>query len=228
MSSDITPDIPPAPGIYAIHNLLDGKNYVGSSANLRKRLRQHFVDLKAGRHANSHLQAAYSRDGRAAFEVRIICHVEDPAQLLEIEGRCIADMRAADRAHGYNKQLVPGRSNLGRTFPPEVVEKGAAKRRGVKQSPEWVEARVAPLRGRKLSPEHAAKVRLMNVGRPRPDVGANAARYAAFSDAAITAIRERYAAGATYRELADIEGCAPSTIRNVVLGIGPAYGERKC
>ncbi len=47
-------EFPAASGIYAIRNVLNGKVYVGSAVNLKKRQIQHWADLVAGRHFNRH------------------------------------------------------------------------------------------------------------------------------------------------------------------------------
>lgn len=54
-------------GIYKIINILNNKIYVGSSINVTSRIRYHFNDLKAKRHANKHLQNAYNKYGKEIF-----------------------------------------------------------------------------------------------------------------------------------------------------------------
>jgi group I intron endonuclease len=71
-------------GIYEIRNELIGAAYIGSSANVRTRLRCHRNQLLLGVHKNRHLQSAWNRDGAAAFIFRqvVACSESD---LIEIE-----------------------------------------------------------------------------------------------------------------------------------------------
>ena len=59
-------------GCYMIINLINGKVYVGSSINLKKRFGRHRRELRANMHPNKHFQAAYNLSGIEAFEYKII------------------------------------------------------------------------------------------------------------------------------------------------------------
>ena len=39
-------------GVYLIRNKLNGKNYIGSSKDIRKRINQHFRELNQNNHHN--------------------------------------------------------------------------------------------------------------------------------------------------------------------------------
>ena len=54
-------------GIYAITNTVTGTVYYGQSSGTHKRLWVHTRDLRRGNHFNSHLQAAWNRDGEGVF-----------------------------------------------------------------------------------------------------------------------------------------------------------------
>lgn len=45
-------------GIYAIHNKINGKFYIGQSVNIQYRWKQHKNALKSNKHENKHLQSA--------------------------------------------------------------------------------------------------------------------------------------------------------------------------
>ena len=49
-------------GVYEVVVLSTGDRYIGSSVNLRKRMREHRSDLKYGRHKYKVIQAAYDLD----------------------------------------------------------------------------------------------------------------------------------------------------------------------
>lgn len=57
-------------GIYIIS--YNNKNYVGSSSNLKKRIREHFNCLKRNAHPNSRLQRAYNKYGVDMFSYKIV------------------------------------------------------------------------------------------------------------------------------------------------------------
>jgi hypothetical protein len=50
-------------GIYQIRCLANGKVYVGSAADLRRRWGRHRRALSIGKHVNGHLQAAWLKHG---------------------------------------------------------------------------------------------------------------------------------------------------------------------
>lgn len=59
-------------GIYEIEHRPSGRVYVGSSDDIRRRLRAHRALLRRGAHENVRLQRAWIRDGEAAFDFRAV------------------------------------------------------------------------------------------------------------------------------------------------------------
>lgn len=59
-------------GIYQIKNKVNNKVYVGQSTDIRGRWEHHIRDLEVGRHQNHHLQNAWNKYGKDAFEFSII------------------------------------------------------------------------------------------------------------------------------------------------------------
>lgn len=59
-------------GVYCIKNKLDNKRYIGSSMNLRRRLKAHMYALIANRHHSSYLQRAWNKYGQQNFLVEIL------------------------------------------------------------------------------------------------------------------------------------------------------------
>ena len=66
-------------GIYYIQNKVNGKRYIGSSVNLRRRISKHFSLLANNRHHNHPLQNAYNKYGPEKFIYGIleVCNKED-------------------------------------------------------------------------------------------------------------------------------------------------------
>jgi len=54
-------------GIYQITNQVNGKCYIGSAVNLKRRWQHHLAALRCGGHSNLHLQRAFDKDGEEAF-----------------------------------------------------------------------------------------------------------------------------------------------------------------
>ena len=59
-------------GVYWIKNLLNNKVYIGSSARLKMRLKDHIKLLQKDKHPNKHLQCAYNKYGKDKFELAIL------------------------------------------------------------------------------------------------------------------------------------------------------------
>ena len=58
--------------IYQIYNKENGKIYIGSAINFKKRQTQHKWALKKGNHYNNHLQNAWNKSSPATFIFKII------------------------------------------------------------------------------------------------------------------------------------------------------------
>lgn len=59
-------------GIYKIINVVNNKFYVGSAVDFTRRKRIHWWNLRRGKHANKHLQAAWNKYGEQAFAFVIV------------------------------------------------------------------------------------------------------------------------------------------------------------
>lgn len=159
-------------GIYTITNSINGKIYVGSSVNIKRRWQRHKRELRTNQHANTHLQRSYDKHGADAFIYAIVEFVEVDKKLLYE-----AEQRWMDTHAGilYNMQKAAG-STLGTKQSAETCLKRSIALKGLKRTPEQNErnrqaqllvprdaekdAKFARNRlGTTMTPEHIAKTR---------------------------------------------------------------------
>lgn len=94
-------------GVYLITCRANGKRYVGSSTDMRRRWREHRHDLKSGRHSNPHLQNSWSKHGPDSFTFSALSFVKRAHALLWHEQRWIRALKPefnvlpADRRVSY-------------------------------------------------------------------------------------------------------------------------------
>lgn len=112
-------------GVYAIRNTVNGKAYVGSAAmSLQRRKWTHWSKLKHNVHHNKHLQAAWNKYGKGAFEFVVLERCEREL-CVEREQWWIDEKRAADCRFGYNGRPTAS-SNLGKKVSAETKAKMSA------------------------------------------------------------------------------------------------------
>jgi group I intron endonuclease len=156
------------PGIYRIANTTNGKVYVGSAVNLRRRWNGHRRLLRLGEHHSRPLQAAWNKYGESAFSFAVIEDVSDPKLLIDMEQKWLDTLESG---RYYNVCLVAG-SSLGKSLSPETRKKISQAKTGkpngqlgAKRTPEQV-ARIAAGQMGKKMPRHAVeKTRAAHIGR---------------------------------------------------------------
>ena len=94
-------------GIYKILNTVNGKFYIGSTNNLRKRLYEHYRELNLGIHTNKHLQAAWIKYGKEGFKFQILETIKDTSNftnedLRQLETDYIQKTQCYKDTIGYN------------------------------------------------------------------------------------------------------------------------------
>lgn len=106
--------VPSISGIYIIFNQVSCSYYIGSSIDIRNRMRAHIRALMEQTHRNRYLQRAYNRHGPDAFLFSILEEVPDTANLIACEQRWLDTSSAS-----YNLSPTAG-SPLGVKYSEEI------------------------------------------------------------------------------------------------------------
>ena len=113
-------------GVYAIRCRYNGRTYVGSSKNIKRRWLRHRGDLRGGIHHSPHLQRAWDKYGEQGFEFFVLsyCAVDE---LLEHEQFWLDSSTCF-----YNGSRTAGRVD----HTPETRARFGEKVRAAHQRPE--------------------------------------------------------------------------------------------
>lgn len=76
-------------GIYKIVNLVNGKVYIGSAKDFKKRWRRHISDLNKGKHSSIKLQRSYNKHGKNNFKFEIVEYAEYTIDIKNLEQKYI-------------------------------------------------------------------------------------------------------------------------------------------
>jgi group I intron endonuclease len=148
-------------GIYQILNKINGKRYIGSAVDVRRRWRLHCSELHRHIHCNPHLQAAWELYGRKNFAFSVLEYVPDVERLLEREQHYL-DLLSPE----YNIALVAG-SQLGLVRSEEARQRMSRAQRNRTQYSEKT-LRALNWKGKVRGPqseEHRRKLSEVRKGR---------------------------------------------------------------
>src|SRR3990167_4322257 len=139
------------PGVYIIHNCVNGKVYVGSSICVKNRVHCHRVMLIQNKHDNKCLQNAWNKYGETAFEFFMIeeCWRE---MTLIVEQKWMDILKSYDRDSGYN-MCPTANSSLGCVRSAETRGKISATLKGRKPTKETLAKMSIAQKGRKHTNE---------------------------------------------------------------------------
>jgi group I intron endonuclease len=151
--------------VYQITNTANGRMYVGSTVNLKKRWSSHRRELRKNGHVNGRLQNAYNKYGAECFRFSIVELVSDTAKLLEREQFWIDNHKSSDKNIGYNIAHFAGPSMAGRKHTPQARRRMSAAGLGKAKSPEFRRQISEARMGHEVSAETREKISAANLGR---------------------------------------------------------------
>jgi len=186
-------------GIYEIVNTVNGKRYIGSSADIKDRWSTHKRLLRNNKHHSPHLQRAWIKQNECDFSFRILelCDVCDLVSreqkyidLLSPEYN-ISPTAGSPRGHRHTEEAIKKISeagkrlwstnrekmlsiNKGRVCPQETRDKISKSmmgknRVGHKPTATAVERMKKAQAGHPVSKEQREKLRIANLGKKTPD-----------------------------------------------------------
>ncbi len=89
--------------VYLIKCRVNGKTYIGTTENIKGRLRHHSYELRSGSHANRAMQADFDKYGEGNFEAIIVETLVDSRPLaLAMEKNWIRKTKSYLPEYGYN------------------------------------------------------------------------------------------------------------------------------
>lgn len=119
-------------GIYCVLNIINNKKYIGSTINIKNRIKHHLRKLKSNKHHNPRLQASFNKYGEKNFIFFILELVNTSNELLKREQYYIDKF---DSKNLFNIHLITN-SSLGVKRSDKTKEKIRLANLGLKH-PEW-------------------------------------------------------------------------------------------
>ena len=153
-------------GIYQIYSAINNRIYIGSSANIEKRITNHRCQLRNGTHHNDHLQRAWDEYGESEFFFGVICEC-DRSELLQKE-QFYVDIWDSDSSYNLNRQVeeLPNMS-LDARMKISAAHKGRVSPTKGRVIPESERIKIGnTLRGRKLPEQTRRKMGESRKGHP--------------------------------------------------------------
>jgi group I intron endonuclease len=126
-------------GVYKITNSINNKFYIGSSYNIKARIRKHFELLKRKSHHSIHFQNAYNKYGKEVFTTCVLetCEKDD---ILSLEQKYLDNI--IDWQHVYNMSKIASGCNYDLSTHSnrnEIIEKMSIANMGKHTKPFYID-----------------------------------------------------------------------------------------
>jgi len=133
-------------GIYKIVNNINGRCYIGSAKNIKRRWQHHICSLKKQRHSNPFLQADYNKCGQNCLNFLILEECVEEA-IIEREQYWL-NIYYDDQNQCYNLRKI-AESNRGYKASDATRQKMREAKKGFRPSPATIEGCIKYHSGRK-------------------------------------------------------------------------------
>ncbi len=128
-------------GVYQITNVRNGRRYIGSAVNVRKRCYHHWKRMTKGLHGNRFLQRTWDKYGEQVFQYEVLEAVKDKNKLTEREQWYLDN-------HKPEYNMCPTAGNwLGHKHTEEAKKKNSILSRQMWSDPQKREAMSERYRG---------------------------------------------------------------------------------
>jgi group I intron endonuclease len=94
-------------GIYSIENTDTGKLYIGSSKNIKHRIKNHFTELSKNKHHSQKLQHSYNKHGQESFIAKPVLYCSENDRYL-YEQLIMDFYNSANNGYNINKKAEKG------------------------------------------------------------------------------------------------------------------------
>lgn len=210
-------------GVYAIVCTVNGMQYVGSAADVRRRWSTHRWALRHGKHRTAALQADWDKRGEKAFEFKMLAEVPDPWLRRAIEQTCLNS--AFIQGNAYNRSpSTTSTAGIKYTEDQRLALSQALKGKPKSEAHRKALSAAATRRWAKVSDEdrreRMAAMGRGNLGKPKSEEHrlAIARGKARLTEDQVREIKRRLAAGDLTRALAEEFGVHISSISNIRRG----------
>lgn len=140
--------------------------YIGQAKNLRRRRKDHLVDLRSGSHKNQRMQRAFVKYGEGSFSFEVILVAAPDRDLLAYYEKKVLDLAIAEYGSDsvLNVQRDDMMSHLGLKRSDETKKKQSLAMRGRPRTPAQIEAVRRSNKMRTVSQETRDKMSLAATG----------------------------------------------------------------
>ena len=172
--------------VYEIVNEINGKKYIGSTVDKKRRWREHKRRLRGNYHGNQHLQRAYNKYGSDSFKFIVIEQVDKISDLVQREQHYMDTLEPeynikpkADKSEFSEKTRKKiSEWHKGNKLSEKTKKKISEAKKGNKLSAE-IKRKISeaqsgknnPLYGKHHSEETKEKIRKANKGKNNPNYG---------------------------------------------------------
>jgi len=150
-------------GVYCIHNIINGKSYIGKTVDIDDRWRVHKSRLNNDSHENKYLQHAWNKHGGPSFIFVLLELIDEETEQNKREKYYIKEWQTK-RVCGYNL-TDGGEGTSGLLFTEEHREKLSVVKRGEKNpfygkthTEKTKQKMSAAQTGKVFSPEHKKNI----------------------------------------------------------------------